>query len=46
MEYYDGFVFSFAVEGRLRRFVFVDGTYRDALIMARLTDPIQPPSSA
>ncbi|MAQ82293.1 MAG: GNAT family N-acetyltransferase [Maritimibacter sp.] len=38
--------FGFAVEGRLRRFVFVDGTYRDALIMARLTDPIQPPSSA
>ncbi|WP_319531936.1 GNAT family N-acetyltransferase [uncultured Cohaesibacter sp.] len=28
--------FGFEVEGRLRHFVFVDGDYRDALIMARL----------
>ena len=33
--------FGFEVEGRLRRFVFVDGAYRDALIMARLTDPVR-----
>ncbi len=34
--------FGFEVEGRLRRFVFVDGVYRDAFIMARLGDPIRP----
>ena len=38
--------FGFEVEGRLRRFVVVDGAYRDALIMARLSDPIQPAPSA
>ena len=38
--------FGFEVEGRLRRFVVVDGAYRDALIMARLRDPIQPALSA
>lgn len=38
--------FGFEVEGRLRRFVFVDGAYRDALIMARLNGSIQPLHSA
>jgi len=33
--------FGFEVEGRLRRFVYVEGGYRDALIMARLTDPVR-----
>lgn len=30
--------FGFVTEGRLRRFVFVDGEYRDAFIMARLLE--------
>jgi len=38
--------FGFEVEGRLRRFVYVDGAYRDALIMARLKDPVQPRPAA
>ena len=31
--------FGFDIEGRLRRFVFINGEYRDALIMARLAEP-------
>ena len=34
---------GFRTEGRLRRYVFVDGAYRDALIMARLIDDLPPP---
>ncbi|WP_138464410.1 GNAT family N-acetyltransferase [Poseidonocella sp. HB161398] len=30
--------FGFAAEGRLRQFVFVDGVYRDAFLMARLKE--------
>ena len=36
---YEGF--GFEVEGHLRRFVFVDGAYCDALIMARLVDSVR-----
>jgi putative acetyltransferase len=33
--------FGFDIEGRLRRFVFINGDYRDALIMARLAEPVR-----
>lgn len=36
---------GFDVEGRLRRFVFVDGAYRDALVMARLNPALFVPDS-
>ncbi|WP_068111134.1 GNAT family N-acetyltransferase [Tropicimonas marinistellae] len=35
---------GFSMEGRLRHFVFVDGVYRDALLMARL-NPVQMPAA-
>lgn len=34
--------FGFDVEGRLRHFVFVDGGYRDAFVMARLNPVLIP----